>query len=319
MTRDMTFSNGIIKSLEKDLLTTSALSRLIDEADYKTALASLRDQGFGKGAADAENIDDILLAETVSADNFVREFSPSKEYSEFFLTGVDFYNAERYVRSKFVKGYAYEETRYGLVKDVAEAIEKNDKKLPDELKTAVKEAEELFESGKATGAAVSTIFAKALYARLLKKCGGELKTFIKNEIDAANISTAFRSKTEETAEKLFIDGGNLKKEDILFIFSSDNDKIDKKFAFTPYKEMISVALFERAEKTPFINFERSADGFALGELKKKKYETEGATPFMLYCLYKRAEIKNVRIIMTGKRAKAQADEIKRRLRVGYDG
>ena len=33
MTRDMTFSNGIIKSLEKDLLTTSALSRLIDEAD----------------------------------------------------------------------------------------------------------------------------------------------------------------------------------------------------------------------------------------------------------------------------------------------
>ena len=158
-----------------------------------------------------------------------------------------------------------------------------------------------------------------MYARLLKKCGGELKTFIKNEIDAANISTAFRSKTKETAEKLFIGGGNLKKEDILFIFSSDNDKIDKKFAFTPYKEMISVALFERAEKTPFINFERSADGFALGELKKKKYDTEGATPFMLYCLYKRAEIKNVRIIMTGKRAKAQADEIKRRLRVGYDG
>ena len=102
MTRDMTFSNGIIKSLEKDLLTTSALSRLIDEADYKTALASLRDQGFGKGAADVENIDDILLAETDFADNFVREFSPSKEYSEFFLTGVDFYNAERYVRSKFV-------------------------------------------------------------------------------------------------------------------------------------------------------------------------------------------------------------------------
>ena len=80
-----------------------------------------------------------------------------------------------------------------------------------------------------------------------------------------------------------------------------------------------VYFFERAEKTPFINFERSADGFALGELKKKKYDTEGATPFMLYCLYKRAEIKNVRIIMTGKRAKAQADEIKRRLRVGYDG
>lgn len=83
--------------------------------------------------------------------------------------------------------------------------------------------------------------------------------------------------------------------------------------------MLGVAIKERSASLPLIGFEAKAEGFALGELKKKKYETEGATPFLLYYLYKSAEITNVRMILGGKRAKCSAEEIKRRLRTGYDG
>ena len=62
-----------------------------------------------------------------------------------------------------------------------------------------------------------------------------------------------------------------------------------------------------------------ADDFALKTLKKRKYDVGGIVPFMLYCYYKLAEIKNVRIIMVGLINKADKNEIKRRLRNTYEG
>lgn len=320
--RDMTFSNGIIKSLEKDLLTPSALMRIIDEPDYKTAVSALKEQGFGKGVAtDGGDEEKLFVAETLALDDFAREFSPSGEYSEFCLSTIDFYNAESFLRSEYIRNYDYAPVRTGLIADIPSFLQAKGKgkNANEELLNAYEEGKKLFESGKATGAEISSIFLTARYKRLLKKCGGDLKKYLKNEIDCKNVSTAFRAKTEEDVEKLFIVGGNLKKEDILFIFSADGEKIEKKFAFTPFCEMLGVAIKERSASLPLIGFEAKTDGFALGELKKKKYETEGATPFLLYYLYKSAEIANVRIILGGKRAKCSAEEIKRRLRTGYDG
>ncbi len=329
-TRDMTFLNGIIKSLEKELLTPATLMRIIDEPDYKSALRALKEQGFGKKSDDSDgDAEPILQAETLALDDFAREFSPSKEYSAFCLAGIDFYNAERFLRSEYIKNFGCVQTRKGLIADVAQALtslnagaragKKGNKTVPDELFAAYAEGKKLFESGKATGAEISSIFLKAKYAFLLKECGKKFGAFLKNEIDCKNVSTAIRAKTAEEVKMLFIGGGNLTEEDISFIFSEDSNKIEKRFTFTPYGELISVALNEKSAGLPLIKFEAEADGFALKELKKRKYETEGATPFVLYYLYKSAELKNVRIILTGKRANASAEDIKRRLRTGYDG
>ena len=317
-TRDMTFSNGIIKSLERELLTSAALMRIIDEPDYKSACAALKEQGFGKGVS-ADDAEQLFVAETLALDDFAREFSPGREYSEFCLSGIDFYNAERYLRSEYIKGFPFVQTRTGLVKDIPAAIEKGGKDLPEEIKKAYAQGKELFENGKATGAEISSIFLKAKYSRLLKKCGGELGKFVKNEIDAKNVSTALRVKDAEDLETLFIGGGNLPKSDISFICTAEAEKVERKFAFTPFKGMIATAESEKSAGLPLVKFEAEADGFALRELKKRRYDTEGATPFILYYLYKSAEIKNARIIVAGKRAKASAEDIKRRLRTGYDG
>lgn len=314
----MTFSNGIIKSLERELLTSAALMRIIDEPDYKSACAALKEQGFGKGVS-ADDAEQLFVAEALALDDFAREFSPGREYSEFCLSGIDFYNAERYLRSEYIKSFPFVQTRTGLVKDIPAAIEKGGNDLPEEIKKAYAQGKELFENGKATGAEISSIFLKAKYSRLLKKCGGELGKFVKNEIDAKNVSTALRVKNAEELKTLFIGGGNLPESDISFICTAEAEKVERKFAFTPFKDMIATAESEKSAGLPLVKFEAEADGFALRELKKRRYDTEGATPFILYYLYKSAEIKNARIIIAGKRAKASAEDIKRRLRTGYDG
>ena len=75
--RDMTFLNGIIKSLEKELLTPATLMRIIDEPDYKSAFRALKEQGFGKNAATDEADSEAILKpkrlrSTISRANFRR-------------------------------------------------------------------------------------------------------------------------------------------------------------------------------------------------------------------------------------------------------
>ena len=126
--RDMTFLNGIIKSLEKELLTPATLMRIIDEPDYKSAFRALKEQGFGKNAAtDEADSEAILQAETLALDDFAREFSPGDEYSEFCLSGIDFYNAERLLRSGYIRGFGFVQTRTGLIGDVAAALKTGEK------------------------------------------------------------------------------------------------------------------------------------------------------------------------------------------------
>ena len=132
----MTFSNGVIKSLEKELLNRAALSRIIDEPSYNSALKSVKEQGFGRNVQ-TDNVDILAEAETAALDDFVREFSPSKEYSAYCLKKIDYFNAEKYLRSKYIRGYGYEEKRTGLIENIADKIDKKDKELPKELLAAV--------------------------------------------------------------------------------------------------------------------------------------------------------------------------------------
>lgn len=317
--RDMTFSNGVIKSLEKELLNRAALSRIIDEPSYSSALKSVKEQGFGRNVQ-TDNVDILAEAETAALDDFVREFSPSKEYSAYSLKKIDYFNAEKYLRSKHIRGYGYEEKRTGLIENIAEKIDKKDEKLPRELLTAYEKCEKSFESGTATGVEISTEFLRAYYSDVLKIVKNKtLKGFLKREIDCKNLSAALRSGSGEEAKKQFIEGGELAESDITFIADADAEAILKKYAFTEFSDMLKTATSEKAEGKPLSAFEAYADGYALYEMKKVKYETEGATPFILYYLYKKAEIGNVKLILKCKKANLSPELIRRRLRTAYDG
>lgn len=317
--KDMTFSNGVIKSLEKELLNRAALSRIIDEPSYSSALKSVKEQGFGRNVQ-TDDVDILEEVETEALDDFVREFSPSKEYSAFCLKKIDYFNAEKYLRSKHIRGYGYEEKRTGLIENIAEKIDKKDKELPKELLSAYEKCEESFKNGTATGVEISTEFLRAYYSDVLKVVKNKtLKGFLKREIDCKNLSAALRSGNVEEAKKQFISGGELAESEIAFIAEAETETILKRFAFTEFSDIIKTATGEKAEGKPLSAFEAYADGYALAEMKKIKYETEGATPFTLYYLYKKAEIGNVKLILKCKKANLSPELIRRRLRTAYDG
>ncbi len=314
----MTFSNGVIKSLEKDLTTNSVLNRLIEEPTYKDAYRSVVEQGFGGGAEG--DLSTLIDAELFKLDDFVREYSPSDEYSVFCLRKNDYFIAEASLRAKYIKGYSPILKRKGLIENLPEKIQIADKVVPKKLLAAYEEAERAFQKGVASGVSISTIFLSAYYAELLSVVKTKnLRDYLKNEIDCKNISSALRAKRKDEAKALFLQGGNISEEVVFSLVGADGEVGLSKFAFTPFFEMAKVAIEEKSANKPLVAFEALAESYPLLEAKKKKYKTEGATPFLLYYLYRKAEIRNVGIVLSGKKANMPTEEIKRRLRVGYDG
>ena len=97
------------------------------------------------------------------------------------------------------------------------------------------------------------------------------------------------------------------------------DALKEKCRFMNAHNLLAVAVDAFNKGEPLSDFEAEADGYALSLLKKKKYSVDGIIPFTLYCHYKLAELKNVRIIMVGLINGVDKNEIKRRLRETYEG
>lgn len=319
---DLVFVNGIVKSKEKNLIGTRKFSQLIEAEDYFAAVKLLSEFGFGEKAEDKEDYEALIDAEQASFVGFLREFSPSERFFRLATAKNDFHNAEVAVRkhNSCADGAAYAATGSVSREKLEKAAAGKAGEAPDYLAEPMRAAEEIFKRGNATGAEIGTVFVKAYYAYMKKYAlGKDFKESVVFEIGAKNISTAVRCGDYKKAERLFIAGGEVSEEVLLSLCEKDWAKALDKAARTPYAELIRLAESASAEGKPLVAFERAAEGFSLKKLKEKRFETEGILPLLLYTLYKRSEMQNVRIILALKKCGAEKEKIRERLRECYAG
>ena len=146
-----------------------------------------------------------------------------------------------------------------------------------------------------------------------------LKDVVRFEIDAKNCSVMLRCRDVAEAEKMLIPGGELTLSQLKVLALRDRRAAELEFAYTERYDYIRVAVDETLKGKPMRAFEKAADDYALNRFDEVRYEFQNKIPVLLYYLYKSAEIKNVRTIMSLKLINCPPDEIKSRLRKGYVG
>ena len=317
------YVGAICSSREKYLISQDKFDKMLSMS-LKDAVKQIKDGGFGKGE-DSYEAEKLISAEEENFINFIKEYAPNKEFIAYKLLSYDYHNANAILRavnlglnvSKVVGrqgNYSIEE----LTSFISGENTSGDN-LSKYLKEAIISGKKLFSENKATGVALDLIFIKAKYAEslnLVKKVK-TLKTFVKAEIDASNLTTALRSSTEEGVKNAFIDGGNITESDILYIYSEK--KIPSSLKGLEIEKALSSAITASVNQKAFVEFENFAQSYPLKTLMKDKYVVEGFDIFYLYCLYKENEIKNVRILTVGLSAGLSVADIKARLRVNYAG
>lgn len=315
MRYDLTFINGVVKSRERFLLGDK-IDRLA-EGSSEDAFRLLKESGFG-GETPAEGphqAERLIRAEEADLNSFVREYAPTDKTAAFLLAEYDFHNAEALVKCRYAG--ANEEKLlsaegYFTIGFLKENIFGEGEGLPAELKSAAETSAALFSDGKANGLEIDCIFKRELYAYMKRRAEGKkLKEILSASADAANVSSALRSREASLAEKMFVTGGKLPLSQIIAL--CDASYQDIKDGDYPPEIKEAAAAAEREE--PLSSFERSRDDFPLLLLYKTRYDMAGAEPFLTYVYRRRAEIRNARLITVSLAAGLLPSAIKNKIRL----
>ena len=307
---DVNYTNGVIAVKEKRLLGDKLLR--FTEMTAQEVLRALTESGFGGDGQDAES---ICNAEERALDDFIREYAPSKAALKYLLAPYDFHNAKALCKAVLLgtdaetmlapEGLIPIEKLTSAVKDGEYGL------LGGEIAKVVKT---VLETENISGAEVGVLFDNVMYRHLLSelKWNPLLKKMLVRKADCENILTVFRSKTPEQAEALFVQGGKLSKEELCRPFEQDAN--ENAFKGTAYEEFYTLCLRARDRGLPFTEAERYLESLEAEYFHERRYELEGKEPFLYYVFRRRAEIKNVHIILVCLNAGLSAHEIKKRLR-----
>ena len=138
-------------------------------------------------------------------------------------------------------------------------------------------------------------------------------------IDITNIKMYIRARSMNKSWVLsesFIKGGELNEE----FYFTEFDKSVEAFVDlrqTRYGDTVKRGWELYTEKKNISGLEKLLDDFLMRYIRQSKLITMGVEPFIAYLFAKETEIRNVRIIMTGKINRLNDDLIRERLRLGY--
>ena len=195
-------------------------------------------------------------------------------------------------------------------------VEKRLDSLPEIMQKGVLEAISSYEKEQKSQI-IDVVLDKSTYSYMMNLAKESNKKFIIDYVtklcDISNLRTFFRikrvSNNFKNFEMAYIKEGSISIETFAEAFESDEPILS--FKQTSYYEMFEEAIRNRT------SFDKICDNYLMDYVKVAKFEALGVEPLVAYTYAKETEIKNIRIILTGKVNNVSSIEIRERLRDSY--
>jgi len=327
---DYAYAAGRIRAREAKLLDKSRFDRMLEAPDAEEAYKILAEAEYGMGTDSSKNVYafDMLLADEMKKTYaLLSEIAPDKEVVEAFRKRYDFFNVKVLLKAELSNQEIppiLVETGTHSVSEIVRIIrERNYDELDPVMKEAVLEVYDVF-SRTRDPQAIDLIMDRALYRRFyedLKSIGnafaGELADII---VDTTNIKMFARARSLNRSlsfiGSILLDGGKIDKA----VYFNNYDKPVNDFindlSKTEYgSEMLKSLKTGGNENIQAL--EKALDDYLMKFIHRARLVTMGIEPFIAYLFAKETEIKNVRIILTGKINQLSNDLIRERLRSIY--
>jgi len=288
------------------------------------------------GLKEAENFDVLWEDELRRTAGIVREIIREKRIRDFFAYSYDIFNVKVLFKNKILAKRGLKKNWDILIDMGTVPVEKmisyieNEQYvfLPFYRKDGVYILFDLLE--KIEKMELDTkfvdIYLDKLYFHFMldeAKALGEpfLLTYIRTLIDLTNIMVFFRSKLVDRPKSfvndVLIPGGFVDKDKFVEVYQDTPDMLVKSLSYSPYSGVLEkmVALFEQGRNISLI--EKLKDNYLITFMKQAKHVMFGIQPIVAFMVAKDMEVKNLRIIITGKQAGLSEDLLKERLRDVY--
>jgi len=334
------FANGRIRKLEKGLLNKDILDRMIKSSDITSALKILTESdlnGFSFDFNNPSDFEDSLNKELLHTYDIIKSISKVSTFNFLYFTFAskyDFHNIKILIKSKYLKKDFSNELISPIstinVERLNSAI-KDEKyeEIPDSFEFLIKKTLSEYNKFK-DPEIIDFVLDKERYIMILNKITEIeiieeeelfLKRFIKINIDLNNIINCIRAKIRREkkafAKEYLIPEGDFKAENIVEIYDSPLSSWFEKLIYTDYKEIIEPGVNYFQKNNSLMELEKLKDNYILNFSKIGKYITFGVEPLVGFITAKENDIKNIRIILSGKLNNLSHSKIKERVRDTY--
>lgn len=311
-----------IRNKELNLLTKHELENMASEGNIEKIKSILIDKGYNFEIIDRiEEFEKVLKNETEKLYKLIKELIPDTDFANIFLCKNDYHNAKLILKSKIVgKDYTNKLLDTGTISiyELEKGINSENYNaftvyMSDGLKM-INKVEDINKNSYIIDCILDAkSFEEMKQIAINTKCEFIVK-YIEKLINLTNIKTFFRvarkfNRDKKIFDVAYIEGGNISKS--IFIESLSQDIQNSKLRYEGYQEIYDEAFYNPE------TFDKFCDNYIMKYMKESKLKALTIEPIVSYIYAKETEIKNIRIILTGKLNNINSKIIKERLRESY--
>ena len=326
---DYAYATARVRAVEIRLLDAARLDRLVEAPTAEDAVKQLSEAGYGDGQ-DLTRTDweTVLDGEPVRVHAYLAGFMPQPEVLDVFRTRDDYLNLKRLMKATF---QAQDLSTVRCVPGTVPAAvlvraltERRVTDLPPVMGAAMLEA--MDEYGKrADPRDIDLVLDRACFRQMADMAAVWENEFLTGLVahmtDMANIRIAIRGKLVGEGEAFFgkalLAGGFIPPDRLRGIPERSMDALLESLRLTYFGEA-AIAGYEGYRQGRGMSWlERLLDDRLMVYIRQARHVTMGVEALVGYLLARESEIRNVRIIMTGKTNGLPQAQIRERLRLAY--
>ncbi|MDP2856396.1 MAG: V-type ATP synthase subunit C [Bacillota bacterium] len=327
-----------IRVLETKLLDRQRFERMLDAADAAEVYRILAETEYAEalaGSDDPNAFEQVLGAEFRRVYHYLGTFVTEKAVLDSLLLRYDFHNLKVLLKQALLGEEPSPDSLFQVGTEPASALSQGvtavlDGKphaMPEQYADAVREAKALYEKS-LDPQQIDIAVDRRLFefgAKMARESKSQmLQDLWQAWVDLANFRSfaraAARGRDISFLAQVLLEGGTLGRKSFLDIYKPSTDAMDDLVALgnkTRYRNVVSSGLGSFKSTRSFTLFEKLSDNFTLFLLDPSKRISLGLEPVVAYLLAKENEIRNLRIILTGKINRLPAESIRERLRDVY--
>ena len=162
----------------------------------------------------------------------------------------------------------------------------------------------------------------AIYAKEAEAAGNDFVTgYVKLLIDISNVQTFVRvkqiGKPVEFLGKVFLEGGRIDLATLMELYGESYQQIGEKLDLYGFGEAMGRGGAAAVETGSFALMEKLCDNLKVRYAKGAQFITAGIEPIAAFYVAKEMELKNLRMVLTGKLVGIPEETLKERLREAY--
>ena len=315
--RSYPYANGRLSVIGQRMLGGGFLDRLAESGEAD-AVKLLRDAGYGSGAEDPNDVEQLIAAELHASRALVWELTPEPRVIELFLLRTDAHNLKTLLKAKLLGIQAGGLMAEGGAFPVAlleKAVNEGEvSALPAPFAKAVEEAAAIAQKSGDPGLVSATV-DRAVFehigASLKKKGSAFAKRYFSAQADFTNVQSLIRARAlgwgEDRLSPMLVSGGGIPKETVVACLETAAGQLADRLSLGRNGPGVAKALEEYAHSGSPRGLERGMDRALMGMVRAGRGDIFGMGPLVGYLLGREAEARAIRVIFAAKLARSASE------------